>query len=67
MARKKKKIVQPIKEVEIINRRTKKYRKINVAQKEIIVYNDSLNEFQLLTPLSSSYEQGSDSENGRER
>jgi hypothetical protein len=67
MARKKKKITQPIKEVEIINRRTKKYRKINVAQKEIIVYNDSLNEFQLLTPLSSSYEQGNDSENGRER
>jgi len=57
MARKKKKIIQPIKEVEIINRRTHKSRKINIAEKEIVVYNQELNEFQLLTRISASYDE----------
>ena len=56
MARKKKKIIQPINEIEIINRRTKKYRKINLTEKEIIVYNRQLNEFQLLSDTSASYD-----------
>jgi len=63
MARKKRKIVQPIKEVEIINRRTKKYRKINVIEKEIIVYNKELNEFQLLPHISDSYDENSEPKN----
>jgi len=63
MARKKRKIVQPIKEVEIINRRTKKYRKINVIEKEIIVYNKELNEFQLLPHISASYDENSEPKN----
>jgi hypothetical protein len=57
MARKKKKIVQPINKVEIINRRTKKYRTINLKDKEIIVYNEALNEFQLLSHISASYDE----------
>jgi len=60
MAKKKKKVVQPIKEIEIINRRTRKFRKININQKELIVYNKVLNEFQLLPVISSSYEQHRD-------
>lgn len=55
--RKKKKIYQPINEVEIINRRTKKYRTINPNKKEIIVFNEELNEFQLLTNSSASYDE----------
>jgi len=55
MARKKRKITQPINEVEIINRRTHKYRRINLKEKEIIVFNDELKEFQLLSPISASY------------
>jgi hypothetical protein len=62
MARKKKKIVQPIKEVEIVNRRTRKSRKINIAEKEIVVYNQELNEFQLLTRISASYDEVSANE-----
>ena len=57
MARKKRKIIQPINEVEIINRRTKKYRTINLKDKEIIVYNEALNEFQLLSCISASYDE----------
>ena len=60
MARKKKKIIQPIKEVEIINRRTRKSRKINIAEKEIVVYNQELNEFQLLSRISASYDEVSE-------
>ena len=63
MARKKRKIVQPIKEVEIINRRTRKRRKINVIEKEIIVYNKELNEFQLLLCISASYDVNSEPKN----
>lgn len=58
MARKKKKIIQPINEVEIINRRTKKYRIINLKEKELIVFNDELKEFQLLSDISASYDEG---------
>jgi len=57
MARKKKKIVQPINKVEIINRRTRKYRTIDLKDKEIIVYNKTLNEFQLLSHISASYDE----------
>tara|TARA_R100001163_G_C5027658_1_gene168791 strand:+ start:708 stop:902 length:195 start_codon:yes stop_codon:yes gene_type:complete len=59
MAKKKKKIVQPIKEVEIINRRTRKYRIINVKEKEIIVFNEELKEFQRLSNTSASYDENS--------
>ena len=57
MARKKKKIVKKIFEIEIINRRTRKYRKVNLKDKEIIIYNEELNEFQLLPHISASYEE----------
>ena len=57
MARKKKKIIKKIFEIEIINRRTKKYRKVNLKEKEIVVYNDELNEFQLLPQISASYDE----------
>jgi hypothetical protein len=63
MSRKKKKIVQPINEVEIINRRTKKLRKINLKEKQLIIYNEELNEFQLLLPQSSSYDDNSEPKN----
>ena len=63
MARKKKKIIQPINEVEIINRRTRKYRTINLKEKEIIVFNDELKEFQLLSNVSASYDENSGSQN----
>ena len=66
MAKRKKRIIQPIKEVEIINRRTHKLRKINFENKELIIYNKELNEFQLLPILSSSYDKNDDnkSKNG---
>mgnify|MGYP001458076443 CR=1 FL=1 len=60
MAKKKKKIIQPIKEVEIINRRTKRTRIIYPLEKEIVIYNNELNEFQLLSSSSANYD-----ENGR--
>jgi len=64
MARKKRKIVQPINEIEIINRRTRKRRKIYPFEKEIIVYNEELNEFQLLPRISASYDENSEPKNG---
>ena len=64
MVKKKKKIIQPIGEVEIINRRTKKKRKIYPFKKETIIYNEELNEFQLLPHSSSSYETHSEPTNG---
>jgi hypothetical protein len=67
MARKKKKIVQPINEVEIINIRTRKYRKINPKEKEIIVFNEELKEFQLLSNISSSYDEGGSNPNEQKR
>ena len=67
MGKRKKKIVQPIKEVEIIDRRSHKYRKINLKKKEIIVYNQELNEFQLLPFISSSYEQVSEPINEKQK
>jgi hypothetical protein len=60
MAKKKKKIVQPINEVEIIDRRTRKSRKINLKDREIIIYNEELNEFQLLSVTSASYDVNSE-------
>tara|TARA_R100001129_G_scaffold117783_1_gene81349 strand:+ start:95 stop:307 length:213 start_codon:yes stop_codon:yes gene_type:complete len=63
MAKKKKRIVQPIDEVEIISRREHKFRKINLKNKEIIIYNKELNEFQLLPPQSSSYDESSEPKN----
>ena len=62
MARRKKKIIQPINKVEIINRRTKTYRTINLKEKEIIVFNDDLKEFQLLSNVSASYDENSGSQ-----
>ena len=63
MGKKKRKIAQPIKEVEIVNRRTKEIRKVCLNKKEIIIYNDELNEFQLLPVQSSSYDGNSDTNN----
>ena len=63
MARKKRKIVQPINEIEIINRRTRKRRKIYPFEKEIIVYNEELNEFQLLPRISASYDENCEPKN----
>jgi len=63
MAKKKKKVVQPIKEVEIINRRTKKIRIIHPLKREIVVYNNELNEFQLLQIISASYDENSEPKN----
>jgi|TARA_R100000664_G_C2755672_1_gene143411 hypothetical protein len=63
MAKKKKKIIQPINEVEIINRRTRRFRKINFKNKEKVIYNEELNEFQLLPPISASYDENSVSKN----
>tara|TARA_R110000824_G_scaffold384450_1_gene578451 strand:+ start:1060 stop:1254 length:195 start_codon:yes stop_codon:yes gene_type:complete len=63
MARKKKKITQPIREIEIINRRTRKRRKIYPFEKEIIVYNEELNEFQLLPRISASYDENCEPKN----
>lgn len=63
MGKKKRKITQPIKEVEIVNRRTKKIRKVCLNKKEIIIYNDELNEFQLLPVQSSSYDGNSETSN----
>jgi hypothetical protein len=63
MGKKKRKITQPIKEVEIVNRRTKEIRKVCLNKKEIIIYNDELNEFQLLPVQSSSYDGNSDTNN----
>jgi|TARA_R110002110_G_scaffold102584_4_gene259794 hypothetical protein len=57
MSRKKKKIIKKIFEIEIINRRTKKYRKVNLKDKEKIVYNEELGEFQLLPYISASYDE----------
>jgi len=57
MARKKKKIIKKILEVEVINYTTKKYRKVDLRDKEIIVYNEELNEFQRLPRVSASYDE----------
>ncbi len=63
MGKKKRKIRQPIKEVEIVNRRTKEIRKVYLNKKEIIIYNDELNEFQLLPVQSSSSDGNSETHN----
>ncbi len=63
MAKKKKRIFQPINEVEIINRKTHKLRKINIKDKQVIVYNKELNEFQLLSHISSSYDEDNEPKN----
>ena len=64
MKRKKKKQAKKIVHIETIDRRAKKYRKINLKEKEIIVFNEDLKEFQLLPPLSASYEETSEPCNG---
>tara|TARA_B100000029_G_scaffold513916_1_gene614917 strand:- start:1112 stop:1306 length:195 start_codon:yes stop_codon:yes gene_type:complete len=56
MGQKKKKLRPSITEVEIINRSTKKYRKIDLSEKEVVIYNNILNEFQLLSVISASYD-----------
>ena len=56
MGRRKKRIIQPLKEVQIINRRTRKFRTIDIEKKEIVIYNQELNEFQLLSVISASYD-----------
>ena len=67
MAKKNNKITQPIKEVEIFSRKTKKSRTIFPLNKEIIIYNDELNEFQLLSAISASYDEDNKPNNERER
>tara|TARA_B100000131_G_C17615126_1_gene409333 strand:+ start:121 stop:339 length:219 start_codon:yes stop_codon:yes gene_type:complete len=63
MSKKKKKITQPIDEVEIISRRDRSSRKINLNNKEIIIYNKELNEFQLLSVVSASYDKDREPKN----
>jgi hypothetical protein len=63
MARKKKKITKKIFEIEIINYTTKKYRKLKLDDKEIVVYNKELNEFQLLPQISASYDENCEPKN----
>ena len=63
MSKKTKKIVQPINEVEIISRRKRKYRTINLKEKEIVIFNEVLREFQLLSTVSASYDENSDAKN----
>mgnify|MGYP001299376736 CR=1 FL=1 len=67
MTKKKKKITQIIKEVEIFSRKTKKTRIIFPLNKEIIIYNDELNEFQLLPVVSASYDKDNVPTDERER
>jgi hypothetical protein len=50
---------ESIKEVEIFSRKTSKTRIIFPLKKEIIIYNDELNEFQLLPAVSASYDEDS--------
>jgi hypothetical protein len=64
MSKRKKRIIQPINEVEIINRRTRRLRKINFENKELVIYNKELNEFQLLSISSSSYDDNSEPKHG---
>ena len=52
MASKKKKITQPINEVEIINRRTRKYRTINLKEKDSIMANFKANNTQIIVATS---------------
>ena len=67
MSKKKKKIYQPINEVEIVNRRTKKTRKINLQNKEIVIYNEELNKFQLIEVSGSNYDVNCEPFNEREK
>jgi|TARA_R100000315_G_C5182798_1_gene106123 hypothetical protein len=67
MSKNKKKFKKPTEEVEIINRRTKETRKVYLNKKEIIIYNDDLNEFQLLSAISASYDEDNKPNNERER
>tara|TARA_X000001388_G_C2194291_1_gene108760 strand:+ start:523 stop:717 length:195 start_codon:yes stop_codon:yes gene_type:complete len=64
MSKKNRTIIQPVEELEIINRRTHKIRKIKPYNKEVIIYNQELCEFQLLSKFSSSYDLDSESCNG---
>ena len=50
---------ESIKKVEIFSRKTSKTRVIFPLKKEIIIYNDELNEFQLLPAVSASYDEDS--------
>jgi len=64
MPKKNRIIVQPIEELEIINRRTHKIRKIKPYNKEIIIYNQELCQFQLLSNFSASYDLDSEPQHG---
>ncbi len=50
---------ESIEEVETFSRKTSKTRIIFPLKKEIIIYNDELNEFQLLPAVSASYDEDS--------
>ena len=50
---------ESIKKVEIFSSKTSKTRVIFPLKKEIIIYNDELNEFQLLPAVSASYDEDS--------
>ena len=67
MSKKKKKITKPVEEVEIFSRKTNKSRTIFPLNKEIVIYNDELNEFQLLPAISASYDEDNEPKNERER
>ena len=67
MTKKNKKTTQTIEEVEIFSRKTKKTRIIFPLNKEIIIYNDELNEFQLLPVVSASYDKDDVLTDERER
>ena len=49
-----------------MTKKTKKTRTIFPLNKEIIIYNDELNEFQLLPAVSASYDKDSKPKNERE-
>ena len=67
MTKKNKKKTKLIEKVKIFSRKTKKTRTIFPLNKEIIIYNDELNEFQLLPAVSASYDEDSKPKNERER
>ena len=67
MTKKNKKTTQTIEKVEIFSRKTKKTRIIFPLNKEIIIYNDELNEFQLLPVVSASYDKDNVLTDERER
>ena len=67
MTKKNKKKTKLIEKVKIFSRKTKKTRTIFPLNKEIVIYNDELNEFQLLPAVSASYDEDNEPKNERER